>query len=246
MNRLINDKRIAIALLIVIGAVAVKCKPSRQVPSNVKAGQNNAALVEQPKIPVTTTETADGKLTHTLTFKDEKGVVKEIDVSERQKSLIIMVNAFAIFTSPGKSVMDFTNYLKGFGLSPLVAKDYNEGMDDLAVIRTRNSLPGLRYIHAQFDNMDGKMELQHLSFELAKAPDAQKQALELMRKIIPLGTQVLDTAPGFIKFKNNGYVIWLNELTVEDMIGDRHNAYDQSDVGRVRIAIERDPHEHEH
>lgn len=182
-----------------------------------------------------------------LSYRDSSGSNKELKLDEDQKSFVQLTKSFLEFADSRKGPEDFVRFLQELNLRPLVSKDEQELIEDLTVIRTEGSLPGTRYIHAQFDG-DDRQELQHLSFEIKKGDQAFEQAIELAAATLGLGERVKNTDPSMAIYRHNGYVIWLKKLSWEDMMGDPFNAYDKSDVGNVRVAIERDihPHESEH
>lgn len=160
-----------------------------------------------------------------------------------EESFVIMAKSFLEFAGTGKTPEDFVAHLQSLGLKPIIAEDKQDAIEDLTIIRTENTLPGVRYIHAQFDG-DGVQELQHLSFEIPKGPDAHQKGIDLIKKTLGLGKRVPNTIGELAIFKRNGYVIWLKKLSWEDMMDDPFNAYERSDEGNIRVAIERDIHAH--
>lgn len=180
-----------------------------------------------------------------LAFQDQQGQPQQKILNEKEKSFVALTRSFLDFTDPDKTPDDFIAHLQSLGLKPIVAHDKQDLIEDLTIIRTENTLPGVRYIHAQFDG-DGKQSLQHFSFEIRKGPKAYEKAIQLLQDTLGLGEPMPNTASDMTIFKRNGYVIWASKLALEDMMGDPFNAYEKSDVGNIRIAIERDIHEHEH
>jgi hypothetical protein len=236
--------------LVIIAALLVSCYPllKRRHAHNSLAQTEHADAttpIEHKTIPaVANLSGGTSGAPVTLTYQDDKGATQTEVLTESQHSIATMALAMAEFSDSARRPEDFVKFLKEQGLKPVMVTDPVEGMNDLAIIRTQNSLPGIRYIHGQFDNDDGDMSLQHMSFELPKGPTTRADALALIQKIMPLGQPVEGTDESMTIFRKNGYVIWLKELAVEDMKGDPFNAYDYSaDVGNVRVAIEREIHE---
>jgi hypothetical protein len=235
---------IVVTLIVLIAVLAVKRTKAPEVstPNNSVETSVSQVFSGEPA-QIKNEAQPDGSQTSTLVYKDSTGAQKQEPLSEAEKSFAIMARSFFEFTGSNKSKEDFIAFLQSQGLKPIVAEDRQDLIEDLTIIRTQNSLPGIRYIHAQFDG-DDEQELQHLSFEIKKGEGAHQKAVDFIQKVLPLGPQAEDTDEKMAIFRHDGYVVWLKELTAEDMIGDRFNAYDRGDIGNIRVAIERDIHPH--
>lgn len=178
-----------------------------------------------------------------LVKEDQRGQVQQIELSKEQESLVRLTKIFERFAGTQRNENEFVKELVSLGLKPIVARDRQDLIEDLTIIRPENTLPGVRYIHGQFDG-DETQELQHVSFEIKKGPRAFEQGMNLVRESMGLGERLKDTDPKMAIFKMDGYVVWLKEMTWEDMMHDPFNAYTKADVGNIRVAIERDIHDH--
>ncbi|NCN39971.1 hypothetical protein GW916_01850 [bacterium] len=178
-----------------------------------------------------------------LVRENEKGQVVQTELSEDEASVVQLAQIFKSYAGTQRNEKDFITDLLSLGLKPVVARDRQEVIEDLTIIRPENTLPGVRYIHGQFDG-DETQELQHISFEIKKGPNALEQGKKLVSESMGLGEPVKNVDPKMVLYKMDGYVVWLKELSWEDMMGDPFNAYSKEDVGNVRIAIERDIHDH--
>lgn len=217
---------------------------SSKVGSSAKNIRTPGPVGITEKSQVSALKDSGGKNLSTLTYKDTRGSAKTQELNEYQRSFALMAQTLYEFSNPTKSKEDLIGRLQDLGLKPIVAEDKQELIEDLTIIRTQNSLPGLRYVHVQYDG-DGTQELQHMSFEIPKGPDAHKKAIELLQKIIPLGQRKAGMSPNIAVFTEGKYVIWVKELEWDDMNGDPFNAYEKSDIGNIKIAIEREVHGHE-
>ncbi|HAG92184.1 MAG TPA: hypothetical protein DCL41_09940 [Bdellovibrionales bacterium] len=179
-----------------------------------------------------------------LVTQSPNGKMQSLPLTPEEESLVQMTQFFAEFAGTLKNEKDFARELLKLGLKPTIARDRQDLIEDLSIVRTKNTLPGVRYIHGQFDG-DESQELQHLSFEIPKGPNALSKGMTLVLKTLSVGKRIPNTDPKMILFKKDGYVIWLKELTWEDMMNDPFNAYTKKDVGNIRVAIERDIHDHE-
>lgn len=239
-----NKGLIACAVLLIVAGLSLIFLSGRDSSSQSKTPMR----VEQEKTPsLDASKTIERSGKTVLSFTDKSGAPKEKPLNDEEKSFVTLTKSFLDFAGTNKGPGEFIGFLQGLGLKPVVARDEQELIEDLTLIRTENTLPGVRYINAQFDG-DGVQELQHLSFEIKKGERAFEDAIQLAENTLGLGERMKDTDPNMAIYKSGGYVIWLKKLTWEDMMGDPVNAYEPSDVGNVRVAIERDihPHESEH
>lgn len=139
--------------------------------------------------------------------------------------------------------------LETLNLAPVATQDFNDDTGKMVIIRTNETLEGARYFHAQFFEDEHKQTfLQHLSFEIRPSPDAMDQAVKMIEeklgtKVVPLQTPTSDYA----LYKAPGdYIVWVKRLDYEDLKDDPFNARDpKTDVGTLRVAIEKDIHAHE-
>lgn len=169
---------------------------------------------------------------------------QEQAMTAQERNFATLAKALLDFSDTKKSKEDFIAFLQSLGLAPVIAEDKQKLIEDLTIIRTRNSLPGVRYIHAQYDG-DEKQTLQHFSFEIPNKENTLEGAVNFIKKVLPLGERVANTDPRMAVFRLPHYVLYLKELTSEDMLGDPFNAYEPSDAGNIRVTIERDIHEHQ-
>ncbi len=141
--------------------------------------------------------------------------------------------------------------LNSLELDPLRSLQETGSGGNMATVRTKSSLKGTRYFHAQFFTDDnGKEYLQHMSFEMGP-----KEPFERVRELAKayLSAKVISeiSKPNYQLWKmDNGYNVWVKTLSKEELQDDPFNAYSDSDVGTKRIVIEEEIHpdqdEHKH
>lgn len=137
---------------------------------------------------------------------------------------------------------DFIKRLQSYGLRTIVGIDQQDFIADMTMVRTEKGLPGLRYIHAQFEGPINNQHLQHFSFEIPKGVGAQEKAIQFIKSVIPLDdAKKIDTDPSMIAYRHNGKVIWAKKLGPDDL-DDPINAHDKNDIGNIKVAIEDDIH----
>lgn len=245
----LKKKHLTIAAVLLIPLLVILSKAASDKIKGDKKSGSGAALTpgNGVALPVTSQKQSDGSMKHTLTYKANDGKTYNQAISEKERSVVILARAFSEFSKPGRKPDELKDYLKSFGLKPLKAIDGASGIADFVTMRTRNSLPGLRYIHIQYDDL-GKddLELQLFSFELPKGPGALNNAVDLVSKATFLGTEIKDTMTGLRMFKNGEYIYSFRELLMEDLRDSRYNAYEAHDVGTIRVSMQLDPHEAEH
>lgn len=193
---------------------------------------------------IVTKTLSDGSTADFLAYQDASGKELEQKLTVQERNFATLTKALLDFSDAKKSKEDFITFLQSLGLAPIIAEDKQKSIEDLTIIRTRNSLPGVRYIHAQYEG-DEKQTLQHFSFEIPNKGNTLEGAVDLVRKVLPLGERATNTDPRIAVFRLSHHVLYLKELTAEDMLGDPFNAYEPTDAGNIRVAIEREIHEHQ-
>ena len=136
--------------------------------------------------------------------------------------------------------------LQKLQMSPTYSQDSNPETGSFYIIRTEKPLRGTSYFHAQyFSDTDKKPFLQHMSFEIPPGKTSFTFAAETVKSFFPKISAPSLQQDGFIMWKwQKGYNVWIQRLTVDDLLSDPFNAYTAQDEGTVRIAIELDqPHE---
>ncbi|MCR9205610.1 MAG: hypothetical protein NXH75_13585, partial [Halobacteriovoraceae bacterium] len=89
--------------------------------------------------------------------------------------------------------------------------------------------------------------LQHYSIDYRPGPDAFDRTKEMVQSLY----NVKDGKPSkdgtFISYKlSDGYILWVKKMGKEDLKDDPFNAYEEGDVGTIRMAIEMEIHEEGH
>lgn len=147
------------------------------------------------------------------------------------------------FSATKKSKEELVTILNDFKLEVIQKSDSNEETGTMSIIRTRKTLPGTRYFHAQYFADDQGQTLQHLSFELRPGPNAMNEAKSSLIKNFSLKSQPTMDKEGFISWQQkSGYTLWIKKLTSEDLKDDPFNAYGPEDVGTIRVAMELEIH----
>ena len=138
----------------------------------------------------------------------------------------------------------FREKLKILNLNPTTNLNSNPYTGTLSIIRTKNNLPGTRYIHAQyFSDSNGNEGLQHLSFEYRPGPNALKRASLAVKSIFGLEGEPTMSSDDFISYKlSKDYNIWLKKMGASDLKYSPFNAYTKNDIGTIRVAIELEIH----
>jgi hypothetical protein len=147
------------------------------------------------------------------------------------------------------SMNSFVKALQSNGLQVVVSFDRQKGLDDLSIVRAQNSLPGVRYIHAQFsgDNRQKQHRLRNFSFETPKGPNALTDAAGAMKSVFQISERdrLVDFDNRMIVYKVGEYLCYVSELNSDFMINHPFNAYDlENDVGVIRWACDQDIHPH--
>ena len=181
--------------------------------------------------------------TPTLLDASELAEFKNLSVEEK-KSLLTLSSLMEEAVNSESTPEILAAKLDDLKLKPMVMKDANPYTGTMEVVRSKDSLPGTRYIHAQyFTNDDGTKVLQHMSFELRPGPDSFEAAKKLAYKQFKItGAPSKETAD-FISWKRDGRNIWIKKKSAEDLKNDPFNSYDPvKDVGTVSVTNEAEIH----
>lgn len=130
------------------------------------------------------------------------------------------------------------------GLSPDLSQSSNPHTGKMITIRTQNSLPGVRYPHSQlFSNDRNEMEMQHTSVEYRPGPQAFERVNEMVKELYQVKDGVSSQDGRFIKYKlGKDQILWVQKMAPKDLKDSPFNAYEETDVGTIRMAIEQEIH----
>lgn len=179
----------------------------------------------------------------------EKAVVPPFKpLNENEKSLSKLAVTYAEVFKEKNSSKGFREKLKGLGLNPTTSINSNPYTGSMAIVRTKNNLPGTRYVHAQYvTDSNGNEAVQHSSFEFRKGPNALQRVDTAIRGIFQIESDPTISNGEFISYKlDENYIIWIKRMSEEDLVDDPFNAYTKNDVGTIRVAIELEIHGDDH
>lgn len=141
---------------------------------------------------------------------------------------------------------EFVNKLVRLGYQPMVARDSNEATGTMVVVRTKNALPGTRYLHAQFfSDEHGQFFPQHISFEFRPSQSMGDVVASLEQRFGKLGRPTTNDGVWMTWKLPNDYSLWIKRLEPADLDGNPYNAYSPADVNTLRVALEKDVPGHE-
>lgn len=174
---------------------------------------------------------------------------------EEKKSMQMLTRAMVKYIQPKYSKPDaMIADLKKAGLDPVIAKDFNDATGKMIQVRSEKSLPGQRYLHAQYFEDEEKQQFpQHISSEFRPASDcmpvAIASALSTIKEMYPGNAKLgkpIQVSADFVKFNlPDNRELWIKKLGAEDLAGDPFNAHDPvTDVGTCKMAVEQIPDDH--
>ena len=135
--------------------------------------------------------------------------------------------------------------LKDLKLKPIVMKDKNEYTGTLNIVRTKDTLPGTRYVHAQYyEGEDTPSFLQHLSFEFRGGDKAFDMVKKVVQDQIGMTSKPTKQSENYISWRIGDKNIWIKKLSLEDISkDDPYNSYNlKRDVGTIRVTTELEIH----
>lgn len=235
-------------LILLIGATAFYFFVLKSGDSSIQKAQTESRPAPEPQ--------KDHK-SHALAPKAPKENTKDVPSNTapplkkekpdtEQKSLENLAEIIAIYAGSQNGYQTLIDQLKAWELKPTVARDENPHTGSMTIIRTKNTLPGTRYFHAQyFSDENNEDHLQHMSFEFRPGPDAFSKAIDSVSRQLKIKNEPSMKKDDFISWnQDNGYVVWIKKMNQEDMKDDPFNAYTKDDVGTIRVAIELEIHDH--
>ena len=130
--------------------------------------------------------------------------------------------------------------------------DRNPYTGGLAVVRSEELLDGLRYLHIQLTEemkrekqKDGEetIFLDHLSFEIGAGPNQFSRVRTMVEESFELGKMLPSNNPRVRVWQlSASHIIWIQELTAEELRHHPFNTYSSSDVGVIKVVLELDRH----
>lgn len=234
-----------IALVIIISAAVYYFNNSSNTHSD-QVEHDHKTSPAAPKVEVS----HDHAHAHVSPVKESKKIksipvkVVEIPNDEQGKSLQKFSTIIADLSSDRIEIEELKDYLTDFGLNIDVANDENESTGSMSIIRTRNTLPGTRYFHAQvFKDENGESFIQHISFEYRPGENAFEEAIAVAKKQFGLKKNPDVSRDGFVSWSTkSGHVIWVKKMEKEDLQNDPFNAYTDADIGTIKVAKELEIH----
>lgn len=175
---------------------------------------------------------------------------REIDFkpqNEEEASLLEMGRMMAATFLVPNSHTKLIEYYESKGLKPDVARDSNPYTGTMITVRTEKNLPGTRYPHTQyFTNENNVAFQQHYSIEFRPGPNAFKRAQKMIEKLYGVKNGKPSPNGRFMNYKlGNGQIVWVQKMQEADLKGNPFNAYEATDVGTIRMAIEQEIHPEE-
>lgn len=163
--------------------------------------------------------------------------------TKAQTALKQMTAVLADFTVQEKTLDELMSNLNAGMHEPFQVRDKNPDTGEMIIVRTKSPLPGTRYFHAQyFVDENNKPFAQHISFEFRQSPEAMEQAIAKVQSTFSGLGAPTEESRDFIQWElPNGYVVWVKRLDQQDIANNPFNAYNQGDIGSIRIAVELSP-----
>lgn len=160
-----------------------------------------------------------------------------------QENMQNMVLTLSQFSKPKASITDLVSHLEKSKQKPVVTRDANPSTGEMHIVRTLKPSIGTRYFHAQFfTNDDGSSFAQHLSVEFKGGPEAMTNTIAAVQNSFGLTSPRIQNAGYALWDLPNNMIVWVKSMTREDLHDDPFNAYSDSDVGTVRLAVEAEIH----
>lgn len=179
--------------------------------------------------------------------KIKKQPLDESRLSRDERSAYTLTKLIARAHKNPNSPEAVVTELNDRNLQPTMATESNPYTGAVTFIRTENTLPGVRYFHAQYlsdkPGIENEALLEHMSFELRPSATVFEDARKIVYASFAEADKPEVDEKDFVMWRlNEGRIAWVKRLSLEEMQNNPFNAYDKSDLGTVRIAVELDPH----
>ena len=242
-----NSKKII--LLVVLLIVAGSYFFFRQTTKSDLATESDS-IKQTSTVKKDITKSNKNKLIDKMTEEEistkSESLSKFNDFTVEEKKSLLILSSFLSDAADGNLPKDlFVESLRDLKLKPVIMKSENEYTGSLDIVRTKDTLPGTRYVHAQyFEGENTPSFLQHLSFEFRGG----KGAFEMVKQAIILQHNITKTpekdSEAFISWHLADKNIWIKVLSLEDISQPNpYNSYDlKTDIGTIRVAVENEIH----
>ena len=225
-------KKFAIATLILAVVLVLQLRKVSALKNPESAVQASVAVVEKAK-PASVQKPAV-----------KPSIPNQASRERELKSLTEMTDTLSEFSQGKMHLVDLVSELERTQQAPIVTRDANAYTGEMAIVRTKNPLPGTRYFHAQyFADEHNEPFVQHMSFEFKPGPSAMADALDAVKKSFPQLGSPTETRGDFVEWAiDEHHILWVKKMAQDDLKENPFNAYSSNDVGTIRVAYETEPH----
>jgi len=141
-----------------------------------------------------------------------------------------------------ESPQELVRYFEQEKLQPEMSERSNEYTGTMIMIRTQRSIPGVRYLHAQYMGDDSEHTfLQHFSYEFRPSSNAVERATQSAEETYSLRNKKVYRDGEFITYDigdNGEYELSIEKANWESLENDPYNAHAKGDVGAITTRIE--------
>ena len=199
--------------------------------------------IQEPKLKSKSKE----EIKKIITENKEKieKIEKDSNLPRHRKSLAKVARLMAAPVREDVDHEGFINLLKETGLEPIVRDRNNEDLGRIIHIRTKNSLPGTRYLQARFQNTpDGQTVAAYLTMDYRPGEKSLEEAHSEMTKWFGLKETPDVVKDGYRLTKTNDcHHVWTKKMKCDDLKNHQFNAYDcKTDEGTIQVMWEEDIH----
>lgn len=226
----LNKKDVSVSQ---VDAPQVKTKTTSKVSKTAKTSNLQNGAIKKINAQNINSQNKAGSTTF---FEDIK--------QDEKESFKYFFETFKLALNDSKDVDIIFERLASKNLLPYKSEDSNPYTGTMSIIRTKKAIAGARYFHAQYlGDGKGPASLQHMSFEFRPGPKAFAFATNFVKKNFSIGIPNETIPEKFISWHiKDNYLLWIKKLEESDLKNDPHNAYAPSDVGTIKVVIEKEIH----
>lgn len=121
--------------------------------------------------------------------------------------------------------------------------DRNELTGNFFFLKSKNQIPGTRYLHGQLVGEGSKKFIQHLSFEYKGQGKSFNESISIAQSLIGNDQKPSVISENYIQWKiSETHILWVKRLTEQELLDDPIYPHSKEDLGTIKIAIEQEIH----
>jgi hypothetical protein len=182
---------------------------------------------------------------HQDATSDKKEAIEKkefVPKNEEEASLHKINVKFVEVFNKREDPKELLTFFEEQNLAPEMMVDENKYTGSMLMIRTKNTLPGTRYYHAQYmGDTKENTALQHLSYEFRPGEKSLETQIQAVEATYPVSNKKVFRDGDFITYdlgEDGLYELSIEKTKWENLKDHPFNAYTKEDIGTIVTRIE--------